>query len=100
MWSHFYTDCLFYGVLGALFKTIGDHGMDGVRRATQELTRYKNSIDDINKSCLEQFRAHWNCLEMQNHQLWQCRPAEWKLNKCVYENIVCPLLLHAAGDVI
>ena len=46
------------------------------------------SIEDINKSCLEQFRAHWQCLENNNQQLWQCRPAEWKLNKCVYENLV------------
>ncbi|OIW31315.1 NADH dehydrogenase, alpha subcomplex, subunit 8 [Coniochaeta ligniaria NRRL 30616] len=44
-------------------------------------------IDDINKSCLEQFRSHWACLEDNNHQLWQCRPAEWKLNKCVFENL-------------
>lgn len=46
------------------------------------------SLEDINKSCLEQFRAHWQCLEDNNQQLWQCRPAEWKLNKCVYENLV------------
>ncbi|KAK4216790.1 hypothetical protein QBC37DRAFT_80976 [Rhypophila decipiens] len=54
----------------------------------RRVTRCARSvIDDINKSCLEQFRTHWNCLEMQNHQLWQCRPAEWKLNKCVFENL-------------
>ena len=45
-------------------------------------------LEDINKSCLEQFRAHWDCLDNNNHQLWQCRPAEWKLNKCVFENLV------------
>ncbi|KAL1845146.1 hypothetical protein VTK73DRAFT_1037 [Phialemonium thermophilum] len=44
-------------------------------------------IDDINKSCLDEFRTHWQCLDNNNHQLWQCRPAEWKLNKCVYENL-------------
>jgi NADH dehydrogenase (ubiquinone) 1 alpha subcomplex subunit 8 len=49
------------------------------------------SIDDINKSCLEQFRSHWQCLDDNNQQLWQCRPAEWKLNKCVFENLVCGL---------
>jgi hypothetical protein len=47
-----------------------------------------DSIDDINKSCLEQFRAHWQCLDNNNHQLWQCRPAEWKLNRCVFDNLV------------
>ena len=55
----------------------------------RRVTRCARSvIDDINKSCLEQFRSHWQCLDDNNHQLWQCRPAEWKLNKCVYENLV------------
>lgn len=55
----------------------------------RRVTRCARSvIDDINKSCLEQFRSHWACLEDNNHQLWQCRPAEWKLNKCVFENLV------------
>lgn len=49
-----------------------------------------NRIDDLNKHCLDQFRAHWQCLENGNHQLWQCRPLEWKLNKCAYENLVRP----------
>lgn len=52
------------------------------------LTGSLDRIDDINKSCLDQFRAHWQCLDNNNHQLWQCRPAEWKLNKCVFENLV------------
>ncbi|KAH8879352.1 NADH dehydrogenase, alpha subcomplex, subunit 8 [Thozetella sp. PMI_491] len=47
----------------------------------------RNVIEDINKSCLEQFRAHWQCLDNNNHQLWQCRPKEWKLNQCVFENL-------------
>ncbi|KAK3337793.1 hypothetical protein B0T19DRAFT_413530 [Cercophora scortea] len=54
----------------------------------RRITRCARSvIDDINKSCLDQFRAHWSCLDDNNHQLWQCRPAEWKLNKCVFENL-------------
>lgn len=52
------------------------------------------SIEDINKSCLEQFRAHYECLDNNNQQLWQCRPAEWRLNKCVFHNLVrCPRTL-------
>lgn len=47
-----------------------------------------NSIKDINTHCLAEFRKHWECLDDRNHQLWQCRPAEWKLNKCVYDNLV------------
>lgn len=52
-------------------------------------------LEDINKSCLEQFRTHWQCLENNNQQLWQCRPDEWKLNKCVFEKLVRwpPLLI-------
>ncbi|KAK3331246.1 hypothetical protein B0H66DRAFT_93511 [Apodospora peruviana] len=54
----------------------------------RRVTRCARSvIEDINKSCLEQFRTHWKCLDNNNHQLWQCRPAEWKLNKCVYEKV-------------
>lgn len=51
-----------------------------------------NRIDDLNKHCLEQFRNHWKCLDNHNHQLWQCRPFEWKLNKCAYDNLVCSSL--------
>lgn len=46
------------------------------------------SIDDINKHCLQEFRSHWQCLENYNHQLWNCRSAERKLNKCVFDNLV------------
>lgn len=46
------------------------------------------SIDDLNKSCLAQFTNHWKCLDNHNHQLWQCRPFEWKLNKCAFDNLV------------
>ncbi|KAK4631813.1 NADH-ubiquinone oxidoreductase [Fulvia fulva] len=44
-------------------------------------------IDDINKSCLESFRKHWECLDDNNQQLWQCRGAERSLNKCVFDNL-------------
>lgn len=46
-------------------------------------------IEDINKSCLEQFRRHWTCLEHNNQQMWQCRRDEWSLNTCVFDNLVC-----------
>jgi len=45
-------------------------------------------IDDINRSCLEQFRAHWECLDNNNQQMWHCRPQEWKLNGCVFDKLV------------
>lgn len=46
------------------------------------------SIEDVNKHCLTEFRKHWTCLDNNNQQLWQCRPHEWSLNKCVFENLV------------
>ncbi|CAG8981461.1 hypothetical protein HYALB_00003031 [Hymenoscyphus albidus] len=47
----------------------------------------KSVIEDVNKHCLTEFRKHWQCLDDNNQQLWQCRPAEWKLNKCVFDNL-------------
>jgi hypothetical protein len=47
-----------------------------------------NRIEDINTHCLAEFRKHWTCLDNNNQQLWQCRPAEWKLNNCVFDNLV------------
>jgi hypothetical protein len=46
-------------------------------------------IKDINANCLDQFKAHWECLENNNQQMWQCRQKEWSLNKCVFEKLVC-----------
>jgi hypothetical protein len=54
--------------------------------AANNLLLYR--IKDVNKHCLEEFRKHWTCLDNNNQQLWQCRPAEWKLNKCVFDNLV------------
>jgi NADH dehydrogenase (ubiquinone) 1 alpha subcomplex subunit 8 len=47
------------------------------------------SIKDINENCLAEFRTHWQCLENHNQQLWNCRSEERKLNKCVFEKLVC-----------
>ncbi|KAL8735685.1 MAG: hypothetical protein Q9181_002748 [Wetmoreana brouardii] len=54
----------------------------------RKVTRCAASVlEDINKNCLEQFRQHWNCLEYNNQQLWQCRKYEWKLNSCVFDKL-------------
>lgn len=45
-------------------------------------------LDDINKSCLAEFRKHWECLDQNNQQLWQCRRREMKLNECVFDKLV------------
>jgi len=44
-------------------------------------------IDDVNRNCLEQFRKHWECLDDNNQQLWQCRRKERELNGCVFEKL-------------
>lgn len=64
------------------------------------MSRSNYSIDDINKSCLDVFRQHWQCLDNNNHQLWQCRKAEWKLNQCVYDNLVSLSLTHPAPQAL
>lgn len=52
------------------------------------LTVVYDSLDDVNKSCLAEFRKHWECLDNNNQQLWQCRRWERPLNKCVFDNLV------------
>ncbi|KAF2427199.1 NADH dehydrogenase, alpha subcomplex, subunit 8 [Tothia fuscella] len=54
----------------------------------RKVTRCAASVlTDINKHCLEEFRRHWECLENNNQQMWQCRRMEWPLNKCVFDNL-------------
>lgn len=50
--------------------------------------RYLYSIKDINTHCLQQFNTHWQCLENNNHRLWECRKDEVELNKCVFDQLV------------
>ena len=38
---------------------------------------------------MAEFRKHWECLDNNNQQLWQCRKFERPLNKCVFDNLVC-----------
>ena len=45
-------------------------------------------IKDINTHCLKQFNAHWQCLENNNHHMFECRKPEVELNQCVFEKLV------------
>jgi len=84
------------GVLGACM--LSSQGLKDVllgrrhnamgKQAWNWRSRTRDRLEDINTHCLEQFRTHWKCLDNNNHQLWQCRPEEWKLSKCVYDNMV------------
>lgn len=54
----------------------------------RRVTRCARSVlEDINQHCYIEFRRHWTCLERNNHQLFQCRPQEWNLSKCVYHTL-------------
>jgi len=57
-----------------------------VERGRGERTR----LDDINKHCLTEFRAHWSCLDNNNQQMWHCRAQEKPLNDCVFKSLVPP----------
>ncbi|KAF2462310.1 hypothetical protein BDY21DRAFT_383265 [Lineolata rhizophorae] len=57
-------------------------------REGRKVTRCAISVlDDINKHCLDEFRAHWKCLENNNQQMWKCRLVEHPLNKCVFDKL-------------
>lgn len=69
------------------------------RRRRERMLTGVGRLDDINKSCLDQFRSHWECLEQNNQQLWQCRMKERGLNKCVFDNLVSTESLgHECND--
>lgn len=57
-------------------------------------------IKDINTNCLDQFNAHWGCLENNNHRMFECRGPEMKLNNCVFEKLVCRLSSSSPSDGI
>ena len=61
--------------------------------ACKNETNLPDSIKDLNDHCLDEFRAHWKCLDNQNHQLWNCRPEERRLNSCVFDKLVCVIAL-------
>lgn len=46
------------------------------------------SIKDINTHCLDEFKAHADCLENNNHYQFECRKPEMSLNKCVFDKLV------------
>jgi hypothetical protein len=74
------------GIPGILSGLCGD----GIRRCAQDraVSDVENRLEDVNKHCLTEFRKHWECLDNNNQQLWQCRKFERPLNKCVFDNLV------------
>ncbi|KAF8883186.1 hypothetical protein CPB84DRAFT_1790284 [Gymnopilus junonius] len=44
-------------------------------------------ITKMREHCLSQWDEHWNCLEKKNQEYYLCRPAERKLNACMFEKL-------------
>ena len=66
----------------------GREGVGVVKECWRSADMGLRRLEDINKSCLEEFRRHWECLDNNNQQLWQCRKMERGLNKCVFDKLV------------
>lgn len=63
--------------------------------AGRKVTRCTSDVlSSIQASCLETFNTHWQCLDAQNQDFKNCRPAERALNKCVYEKMVWKPIGH------
>lgn len=50
----------------------------------------------MNEKCQKEWDAHWQCLEMNNQELFACRKQERPLNKCVLDQLVRRMRTHAA----
>ncbi|ODV91145.1 hypothetical protein CANCADRAFT_117615 [Tortispora caseinolytica NRRL Y-17796] len=44
-------------------------------------------LSDIKKHCAKEFFTHWDCLDRNELEFRNCRPAEAILNSCVYKNL-------------
>ncbi|KAL0950069.1 hypothetical protein HGRIS_010073 [Hohenbuehelia grisea] len=60
------------------------HCLKEGRRVTRCAT---DLINKMRENCLEQFDAHWNCLELNNQEYYRCRKPERTLNKCMFEKL-------------
>lgn len=81
-------------------KRVGSSYIMHTAYGVKQNSDYRRSLEDINKHCLKEFRAHWQCLENNNQQMWNCRKVERPLNKCVFDNLVRTLLQYSKRTVI
>ncbi|KAF8645521.1 hypothetical protein AX16_007805 [Volvariella volvacea WC 439] len=61
-----------------------EHCLKEGRRVTRCAT---DLINKMRENCLEQFQAHWQCLDKNNHEYYHCRKPERTLNKCMFEKL-------------
>ncbi|KAF8165755.1 hypothetical protein B0H34DRAFT_251623 [Crassisporium funariophilum] len=60
------------------------HCLKEGRRVTRCAT---DLITKMRENCLQQFDAHWECLEKKNQEYYLCRQPERKLNACMFEKL-------------
>ncbi|KAF9462001.1 hypothetical protein BDZ94DRAFT_1166681 [Collybia nuda] len=60
------------------------HCLKEGRRVTRCAT---DLITKMRENCLQQFEAHWNCLERNNQEYYHCRKPERTLNACMFEKL-------------
>ncbi|KAJ1722983.1 ndufa8, NADH-ubiquinone oxidoreductase complex I 19kd subunit [Coemansia erecta] len=52
----------------------------------RKVTRCAISVlNKIEKECLDEFRAHWQCLDAKNQELGKCRGPEKTYNACLFK---------------
>jgi len=61
-----------------------EHCLKEGRKVTRCATEL---IDKLRENCLADFDKHWQCLELNNQELYRCRKPERALNKCVFEKL-------------
>ncbi|KAG0149034.1 hypothetical protein CROQUDRAFT_654117 [Cronartium quercuum f. sp. fusiforme G11] len=47
----------------------------------------QDAISKIKSNCLDEFNAHWQCLELNNQKLEDCRKREKTFNTCLYDKL-------------
>ncbi|KAJ3095808.1 hypothetical protein HK100_005726, partial [Physocladia obscura] len=45
-----------------------------------------NRINKLKANCDEEWKKHWECLDVKNHNLWQCRNQEKAFNDWYYKD--------------
>ncbi|KAJ3568821.1 hypothetical protein NP233_g5464 [Leucocoprinus birnbaumii] len=60
------------------------HCLKEGRRVTRCAT---DLINKMRENCLEQFEAHWKCLDRNNQEYYHCRKPERALNACMFEKL-------------
>ena len=62
--------------------------LSNVRASRVETGQLTISISKMRESCLQEFDAHWQCLEKNNQYFQACRKPEKALNDCVFSKLV------------